>query len=223
MNSKKTLVLSIVTLIVMIIFAGGVTYAYFTNQARTTTQDVDVKTHTSNSLYFNITNNLTLDINQDDFAIDVGNKEASSTGVVKLKANTENNTASLNYNVSLKIDTNDFKYTTSSKQAELILQVTSPDGEIKSIDGLTYTSVTNGLNETISGFDITEATTGTYNLATNYNISTTSTEEVTQNWSFKVIFVNLGTDQGEESATGNSNLEKTFKGAITMQKTIQNE
>ena len=93
------------------------------------------------------------------------------------------------------------RYTTEDNQAEILLKVTAPDGtEVTSLSGLTRKTSGSGDNE-VTGFDITTKT-GLITIADNCEI--TASPSTTQEWQIEVIFVNLDSDQNENT---NKNLE----------------
>ena len=152
-ENKKTIMLTLLAVLTIILVIGGATYAYFQAQGGTASQaNVSVKTSTTDSLVFSTGDDINFTADQSTFGKGAGNKAGSSYAKAVLKANDSTNHATANYYVYLDITNNNFEYTTADKTAELILTVIDPDGnEVKSIDGLNYVTV-NG----ISGFDITE-------------------------------------------------------------------
>ena len=202
-NEKKVLVLTTITIIILIAVVVGATFAYFQAQGGTSANtNVNVQTATTDNLSFQIGNAINLTANQEDFGSGMGNKSGSTTASATLTANNATNNATRNYYVYLDITSNDFVYTTEDNQAELLLKVTGPEGEVTSIPGLSRK--TSG-GET--GFDITS-----YDrliaIADNYEITSTGT--VTQEWQVEVIFVNLDSDQ-------NANTGKTFSANLIIQ------
>jgi len=84
----------------------------------------------------------------------------------------------------------------------LIIQLRDPNGnEVTSgIEGVTYTSVVDGLGNTINGFDLTPLnSSNVLKIATNYEIKTTNT--TTQEWNVEVIMVNLDSDQSANAGS----------------------
>ena len=133
----------------------------------------------------------------------MGNKSGSTYARAILTANNATNNATRNYYIYLDITSNDFEYTTSDEQAELLLKVTDPDGSEVTTLGSLERKTSGG--ET--GFDITEST-GIITIADNYEIVSTGTE--TQEWQIEVIFANLDADQ-------NANTGKTFSANLIIQ------
>ena len=210
MDKKKRLITMVVTLLVLTI---GVTFAYFMartgegKQAGTT-----ITTGTVDDLKFNVSKeNLSLNINQFNFASGSGNLSDNVTATASLKANSTKNTATYNYYVYFQIESNDYVYTTTDKKPEIVLSITGPNGEITSVDGLTYVSATNADGIVVKGFDITTLGKSITKIADSYEISSSSSTNYTnQEWNLKVTFINLDTNQ-----SGNQN--KNLTGKVLIQ------
>ena len=210
MDKNKRLITMVVTLLVLTI---GVTFAYFMartgegKQAGTT-----ITTGTVDDLKFNVSKeNLSLNINQFNFASGSGNLSDNVTATASLKANSTKNTATYNYYVYFQIESNDYVYTTTDKKPEIVLSITGPNGEITSVDGLTYVSATNADGTVVKGFDITTLGKSITKIADSYEISSSSSTNYTnQEWTFTVTFINLDTNQ-----VGNQN--KNLTGKVLIQ------
>ena len=203
-NEKKVLVLSFIAVIVLILVVVGATYAYF--QATSSgdgTINTNISSNTVDNLSFNIGNVISISATEENFTQGGNNLFGSTTVSATLTANNYTNNATRNYYVYLNIDTNNFVYTTDTEETELFLSITDPLGNpVTSIAGLTPVVV-----DGMSGFDITTKT-GLITIANNYEITTTST--TTQEWNITVTFVNLDSDQQE-------NTEKSFNATLIMQ------
>ncbi len=208
MSKKKTLVLSIIAIAILLIVVVGATYAYFMAQGGSSANtNLDVQTNTTDNLSFSVGDAINITATQDNFAQGLGNQAGSTTASATLTANNATNTATRNYYLYLNITSNDFEYTVDSDTPELILTVTAPDGSpVQNISGLDYVTVGEADNQ-VSGFDITTAS-DVITLASNYEITSTGTE--TQTWNVTVTFVNLESDQ-----EGNTN--KTFEATLIIQ------
>ena len=215
MDKKKRLITMVVILLVLTI---GVTFAYFMartgegKQAGTT-----ITTGTVDDLKFNVSKeNLSLNINQFNFASGSGNLSDNVTATASLKANSTKNTATYNYYVYFQIESNDYVYTTTDKKPEIVLSITGPNGEITSVDGLTYVSATNADGIVVKGFDITTLGKSITKIADAYEISSSSSTNYTnQEWNFKVTFINLDTNQVD-----NQNKNLTGKVLIQQEKIL---
>ena len=179
----------------------SVTYAFFQAQLDDgASTNVNLDTGTTDSLTFDVGDDISLSINQFNFGVGAGNLTSNTTASATLLANNASNTATYNYYVYFRINSNEFIYTTSDSKPEIILTVTDPTGQpVTSIDGLTYvqniqTTTSDGSTQTVSGFDITTAT-GTFAVASAYSITADSTTPTTQNWEFTATFINLDSDQ----------------------------
>ncbi len=203
-NEKKVLIFSTIAVVLLIIVMVGATYAFFTAQGGASANtNVNVQTNTTDSLSFSVGNAISITANQQNFAQGLGNQAGSTTASATLTANNATNTATRNYYLYLNITSNDFTYTTDEETAELILTIEDPDGtELQTLGSYEYTSVGE-----VSGFDITTAN-GLITIVDNYEITSTGT--VTQEWNITVTFVNLDSDQEE-------NTNKTFEATLIIQ------
>ena len=194
MENKKTKIVSMIAIIPLVLTVVTATYAYFQSQSGEGSQtDVKITSNTVDTLSFETGSSLTFTADQDTFAN--GKVSLSDTTFAKaiLTANNKPNSATNNYNLYLNISDNNFIYTQDTNTPELLLQITdASNNSITSIDGLTYKTVTDNKNTSISGFDITNKT-GLINLFTNREITTTSTK--TEEWTIKITFVNYNKDQ----------------------------
>jgi hypothetical protein len=196
-----------VTILTILVLAVGISYAYFAGViGKGATTNVDVTSQKTDRLKFIPGDPVSLTATLDNFGEGKGNLVGTTTPSASLTANNTTKTASEKYNVYFTVSKNEYKYSTVDKKPELILTVTDPTGtEVTTITGLTY--VTAG---GISGFDITENT-NPIQIASDYAITADSdTVATVQNWTFKVTFVNLGTDQ-------EVNEGKTFNGQAVLQ------
>ena len=195
------------------------TYAYFQAQlGNGASANVDLDTSTTDSLTFDVGDDISLSINQFNFGVGAGNLSRNTTASATLLANNASNTATYNYYVYFRINSNEFVYTTEGNKPEIILTVTDPEGNpVTSIDGLTYvpnvqTTTSDGSTQTVSGFDITTAS-GTFVVASLYSITADSKTPTIQNWEFTATFINLDSDQ-------QGNTDKSMDAEIIIQ---QNE
>ena len=210
MENKKTKLVSSIAIIALVLTVITATYAYFQAQTGEGSQtDVKINASTIDTLSFETGSSLTFTADQNTFAN--GKASLSDTTFAKaiLTANNKTNSATNNYNLYLNISDNNFTYTQDTSTPELLLQITdASNNSITSIDGLTYKTVTDNKNTSISGFDITNKT-GLINLFTNRTITTTSTK--TEEWTIKITFVNYNKDQS-------ANAGKIFAGQILISK-----
>ena len=181
---------SLISIGLLITFIIGATYAYFVAQDGTTSNSaVRVQTSTTDTLSFSVGSSVALTADQTSFASGKGNVTGSTTATALLTPNNATNKATNYYNIYFNITNNSFIYTTSDNQAELLLQITDPNGNVvTSIDGLSY--VTSG---GASGFDITTIT-GSITIAIDYAINANGTSK-SDTWKIGVVLVNLDSDQ----------------------------
>lgn len=203
MMYNKNKLLMLVTFIFLLLVVIGSTFAYFIAQyGGTTLTDIDVKANTTDNLIFTTGDEIIIDADQNNFASGKGNITGSTNATASLIANDAGIEASFNYYVYLNIKTNEFVYTTENEEAELILTITGPNGEVKELEGLTY-------NSDLGGFDITTQK-GLITIANNYEIKATNTTSV-HDWTITITLVNLNSDQ--ELNTG-----KNFKANVLIRK-----
>ncbi len=194
LKNKKILLLSLL----LILFI-GVSFAYVIAQiSGGATGNVNISADTTDNLKFSVDKEI--DLNPTQFNVTEGGSGLSdqATGTASLVANSTNKTATFNYYVYFRINSNNYVYTTPEKTPEIVLTITNPLGEeITSLSGLNYVTATNADGSTVTGFDITTAD-DLYNVASLYEISSSSSTNPTiQNWTFKVTFINLETNQHE--------------------------
>ena len=207
MKKKVLLVITVIFFVVLVI---GATYAYFqsdTSDSKST--DVKITTNTSDTLSFSVGSSL--QFSADQFTFTEGGKNASdtTTATALLTANNKTNSATEHYYIYLNIEFNNFEYCKDSTKPELLLTITSPDGEsVTSINGLEYKTVSNGAGDSISGFDVTTKN-GLVTLVNNKEINTTSRKS--EEWKFEITFVNYDFIQV-------NNEGKSFVGKIIIQK-----
>ena len=211
MNKKKTYLIVGITLLVITI---GATFAYFIAQTGAGAKaNANITADTVDDLKFSVSKeSFSLSANQFNFAQGSGNLSDSVTATASLKANSTKSTATYNYYVYFQIESNSYIYTTTDKKPEIVLSITGPNGEVKSVDGLTYVTASDADGNTITGFDITELKSSVIKIADSYEISSSSSTNYTnQDWTFKVTFVNLNdnqTDNEGNSLTGKVLIQK---------------
>ncbi len=196
MKDKKKWIYSILCLFIFVV---GVSFAYFIAQnGNGAVGNIDVISNSLDDLNFSAGDPISLKITQFNFTQGGGNLSDSTTATASLKANNSTNKASYTYNVYFAVDWNFFKVSNNENYPDIILTVIDPLGsEVTSIDGLTYYdgSTTKG----VSGFDITTFE-GVKTIADNYTItSNSSTTYTTQDWQFKVTFINYDFNQNYDA------------------------
>ena len=204
-NKKKSIVLMVVAIITLLTLIIGATYAYFQASGNSGSgTDVNVVTATSDLLTFKIDKDINIIVSQSDFKKGAGNKSDSTKASAILTASNSKNieSSSDRYNIYFIIEANDFIYTTDNATAEILLNVTDPNGnKVENITGLVHTD---------KGFDITTRT-GGFLLVPDYDITATRGNTTTQEWKVEVTLVNLDTDQ-------NKNTGKTLSGKLYVTK-----
>lgn len=150
-------------------------------------KEVRMETDTVDDLNFSVGNPLSITATPTTLPSGGSNLVSETTAGATLLANTATDSATYTYYV-YAIITNDFVYS-SGTTPEIVLTITNPSNSIVTgVTGLTY-----GTYNSISGFDITTKS-GTYLLATQA-ITANSTTTTSQDWKFKVTFLNQSYDQ----------------------------
>ncbi len=222
-NKRKSLILLILGIFVILIVVVGATYAYFQSvNGNTTIANINATTGTIDNLTFSMDDiDVSTDNIEDNHNID---KEESSKIVINateenfgkngkslgdgikakahLKANNTTNVASSKYNVFFVMEEKENKliYTMDSKHPELILTVNGPNGEIKEIDGLVYHEKDEKNPNDVSGFDITGKS-GSFAIKVGEEIEVTKNDngEKEEEWEIKVTLINLDNDQNRNT------------------------
>jgi hypothetical protein len=201
-----------VTILTILVLAIGVTYSFFAGViGKGAFTNVDIVSQKTDQLRFTPGDPISIVASLENFGEGKGNLSGTTIPNASLTANNTTKTASEKYQVYFLINKNEYKYSTVDKKPELILTVTDPTGaEVTTINGLTH--VTAG---GVTGFDITEYDNFTpIQVASDYVISSTDdTTPTVQNWTFKVTFINLGTDQ-------EVNEGKAFAGQAILQQKV---
>ena len=204
-NKNKSITLMLVAVITLLALIIGATFAYFQATSSTGSDaDVNVLTATEDLLTFKIDKDINIIVSQSDFKKGAGNKSDSTKASAILTASNSKNieSSSDRYNIYFIIEANDFIYTTNNATAEILLNVTDPNGnKVENITGLVHTD---------KGFDITTRT-GGFLLVPDYDITATRGNTTTQEWKVEVTLVNLDTDQ-------NKNTGKTLSGKLYVTK-----
>ena len=201
-DNKKYVVLSIIAIAIIVVAAiiiGRVTYSFvepMIDELETAQGEV---TAAGNTLVFTKGNDLGIDVSTDNFNSSSGNLERTSNPKVKLIPADPEDEPTETYNVGFYILTNTFQYSQTGNP-ELILYIEDEANEILSItngeETINRISITdpNNSSKTITGFDITGKT-GLFMVSTNHEISSNVKAGTTQEWTFKLTFVNYSYDQ----------------------------
>ena len=205
MDSKKTKIISMVSSVFILLLLIGATYAYFMIGGNTgSSTNLDVTSSTLDTLSFQVGNPININVNQFNFGENAGNQSGTTKAIATISASNSPNTTkySERYNIYFVIEANDFVYTTDDAKAEILLNVTDPNGnKVKNITGLVNTG---------TGFDITTRT-GGFLLVADYDIEANRAETISQEWNVEVTFVNLETSQ-------NKNAGKSLSGKLYLTK-----
>ena len=212
MEKKKPIILSVIALLALVALVVGATFAYFQAQVgEGKSADVVVKSYTVDTFTFATGSQISLNLDQDNFASGKGNITGSTYASATLTANNKTNTATEHYYLYLNIENNTFTYSINTNTPEIIMTITDNEGtEVTDITGLTHTSVTDANGTQVSGYDITNKN-GIITLFNNREITTTSSKE--ERWNIKVTFVNYDKNQS-------ANAGKSMSAKVMIQKEV---
>ena len=210
MEKKKVKLFSAIALTTLALLVVGVTYAYFQNQyGSASNADVNVTTYTTDVLTFSTGDDINIEADQTTFGKDKGSVSGATYASALLTANNKTNKAVEHYYLYLNIENNTFTYSVQDNKPELIMTITDKDGnEVKNIEGLTYTEVTDRTNKKISGYDITTKS-GLVTIFNNREIIAAPKAE--DKWNITITFVNYEADQ-------NANTGKVLSAKLMIQK-----
>ena len=208
-NKKNTILLTVIAVATLLVAVVGATFAYFTAQGGTTAQTpVNVTTAQTSNGSFQTSGAITINATQENFGQDDGDQTGQATGTVTYTASS---TAASDfcYTVTLDITANNFVYTTdptntpeltfTAEKAASATDLTSPTTLINAQDITTVTSDIQ-IPNAVSGSDYV------------HKISAGQGATVNDQWRFTVTFVNLDSDQNE-------NTGKSFTGQIVFAQT----
>ena len=212
MEKKKPIILSVIALLALVALVVGATFAYFQAQVgEGKSADVVVKSYTVDTFTFSTGSQISLNLDQDNFASGKGNITGSTYASATLTANNKTNTATEHYYLYLNIENNTFTYSINESTPEIIMTVTDSSGtEVTDISTLNHVIVTGANGAQVSGYDITNKN-GLITLFNNRKITTTSSKE--EKWNIKVTFVNYDKNQS-------ANAGKSVSAKVMIQKEV---
>ena len=210
MESKKTKIISIVSLVALALTVVTATYAYFQAQTGEGSQtDIKINANTVDTFTFETGSAMSLSLDQTSFASGAGNITGSTYASALLTANNKTNTATEHYYLYLNIEDNTFIYSINESTPEIIMTVTDSSGnEVTNISTLNHVIVTGANGAQVSGYDITNKN-GLITLFNNREIMTTSSKE--EKWNITITFVNYDASQ-------NANAGKSMSAKMIIQK-----
>ena len=152
MEKNKSRKLTMVAIIAFAILIVGASYAYLTAQTLTgKTTDINVTSYTTDVFTFATGDAINLEADQTTFGMTGGSISGSTYASALLTANNKTNKAVERYYLYLNIENNTFTYSVQDGKPELIMTITDKDGnEVKNIEGLTYTEVTDRTKKKIT-------------------------------------------------------------------------
>ena len=200
-NKLVLMIISVVTLFVAVV---AISFAYFSavNGGAASTELL-VQTATMDSLVFSSDEQITLDIDQDNFGYGDGDIVGVAYSNVELTASSSGPSNTYCYSIKLDILENDFEYTTMEQTPELVLSLYRSDEPFQDDD------VSNA-DLLIDELDITTATTEQI-LVTNASISALPNTPAHKYYKTIIKMKNLDTVQDD-------NAGKEFTGSIIIDK-----
>jgi len=210
MDKNKSKKLTMVAIIAFTFLIVGASYAYLTAQTLTGKMtDINVTSYTTDVLTFASGDAISVEADQTTFGMTGGSVGGSTYASALLTANNKTNNAVEHYYLYLNIENNTFTYSVQDGKPELIMTITDKDGnEVKNIERLTYTEVTDRTNKKISGYDITTKN----GLVTIFNHREIIAEPKAEDkWNITITFVNYEENQ-------NANTGKALSAKLIIQK-----
>lgn len=185
-SNKFLIVLGLFIVVVSLLLATRVTYAYTAPSDANKT----IEGKKSDDIFgLSVASPLKLEANEKTFQANGINYVTSTTATAILKSGAENIEATYNYYLYFDISNNTFNYS-SEKTPEIILTIMDANGEIvTNVEGLIY-----GTFNGVSGFDVTSAS-GFYAINGSFITSISSKEYTTHEWKFILTYLNLPFDQ----------------------------
>ena len=227
MKNKKEIILVVVAVFTLMVFIVGATFAFFRAQSdEAKNVDVSISSSTTDKFELSTKDVISLSASQDNFTTGGESLTSKTTALASLTANNGTNSAIKYYYLYLIIENNTFTYAVDESTPELILTITGPDGEVKEIDDLTYTTVIDNKGKSISGFDITK-TKGLITIADNKQIVAGAANEkaakVDETWTITLTFVNYTKDQSDNEGASLSAKVMILKNTVLADTLLINE
>ena len=208
MENKKTNILTIIAIFVLLVMLVGATYAFFRSQTGGTGNiSVTATSSTTDNLSFQISNDISFTASTSNFYLGGNNVSGESTATAILTPNNKTNQATMNYYMYLNLTSNPTVYSedNTNHDAELILQVFDSNNELVTLTGL-GNQVALGSSY---GYDITGQT-GLITILDNHAIVANNATK-TETWRVVITLVNLNMNQNENGGA-------TITGEVIMQK-----
>ncbi len=194
---KKRVIVMIVSVLVLTISVGYAFIAGGVGPAANT--DVDIASGSTTKLTFTEGTPIGLELNQTTLAEGGSDVSGTTTSSATLTLGTNVTSATEYYQVYLNVESNNFIYTTVAKTPEILLSVTDPEGNAKTIEGLPEVSA--------GVYDITDYK-GLIKIVEDYEITGSTT--TVHDWEATITFVNLDTNQA-------ANSEKALDATLILQ------
>ena len=205
MKDKKVLIRLIIFVLLMLVLAGSVTFAFLAGHGDSgALVDVSATSNSTDNLRFVIPKDINIYASQRNFGPSMGSVEDSVTASAIFTANNYSNFGDAVYSLTVNITNNGIDYSEANinEDPELILVVTNDFGATINIPNFTPEEITyknsSGNNVTETAYNITGYT-GSIPIVVYQGISSTST--TTQNWTIKMVLVNYDFDQTDNQSS----------------------
>ena len=209
METKKTKIIGIVSLVAIALTVITATYAFFQAQVGDPAAvDISINANTVDTFTFSVGDPISINLNQENFATGTGNQTSTTTASAMLTANNKTNSATEAYYMYLKITDNTYTYSIGEDTPEIILTVTDASGSAVEISDLTPVTATGANGTSVTGYDITNKS-GLITILNNREITTTSSKE--EKWNITITFINYDKDQS-------ANAGKSMSAKVMIQK-----
>ena len=208
-NRKNTILLTVIAVATLLVAVVGATFAYFTAQGGSSVQTpVNVTTASTSNGSFQTSGAITINATQENFGQDDGDQTGQATGTV---AYTASSTAASDfcYTVTLDITANTFEYTTAPANTPELTFTAEKEANAASITSPTTLINAQDITTVTSDIQIPTTAGGADYV---HQISAGQGATVNDQWRFTVTFVNLDSDQNE-------NTGKSFTGQIVFAQT----
>ena len=208
MKHTKELFLSLGLFAILIVIFLGFTYAFFrSHNAGDTYNDVIVSSNTTDLLTFQISDDISFNVGQNNFYQNGSNVYGESTVTATLIPNNKTNQATMNYYMYLNLTSNPTVYSSTNinNDPELIVQVYDSNNQFVNLSGLGSKKTVKG----VTGYDITGRQ-GLITLLDNHEIVANGSTKV-ETWRVVITMLNLDVDQLD-------NTNKEISGNLILQR-----
>ncbi len=195
--------------VLLLITVIGLTYAFFAPQAGgTTINNAIVTSNTTDLLTFSIDQDISFTVTQANFAENGTNQSGDATATATLTPNNKTGSATMNYYLYLRLDSNPIVYSEANinHDPELMLQVFDGNNQLVTLTEFGTQKTIKG----VTGYDITGLR-DVKALLDNHAINASNNQTTIETWRVVITMINLDVNQNE-------NTGKEISGRIIIQK-----